>query len=195
MILAQIYRLAFECFMNNLLHPEFVIRPAAFGLRVRARLCGWIAVLFLGISSLPLPLSAVRVIEASAIPFTAFLPKGEFDQRFPGEHIEDLSSLEPGWYVRYKHESLNYYFGPTLLRSTGEDYLAELKKILEAAVAQRPSIQGYELTLSYEPSVGADSNAQRPSSPENAPSAPAAGAPASAPPSVLWGWIRRIFGF
>ena len=54
-------------------------------------------------------LSAARVIEESAIPYLAFLSKADFDSRFPGELVEDRSTLEPGWYVTYEHESLVYF--------------------------------------------------------------------------------------
>jgi len=87
----------------------------------------------------PLQLPAARVIEAGAIPFTAFLSKADFDQRYPGQELTDLSQLDPGWYVIYQHESLSYYFGPVLLESTGQDYLTQLTQTVENAVAQRPS--------------------------------------------------------
>jgi len=140
---------------------------------------------------LPLSLSAVRVIDESAIPFTAFLSKAEFDQRFPGKEVAELSELEPGWYVIYEHVSLAYYFGPMLLESTGEDYLAELSEIVTAAVEQRPSIQDYRLELSYEPSEPTGESGG------SSESAPELGSPPPPPPepSGFWGFVKRIFGF
>ena len=143
---------------------------------------------------LPVPLSGARVMDAQAIPYTSFLSKADFEQRFPGEQVSDLAALEPGWYVIYEHESLTYYFGPLLLQSTGQDYLEELQGIVDAAVAQRPSIRDYRLELSYEPS---DSEAvgQSPGA-EHEPEGSSTTSPQSPPkPSGFWGFIRSIFGF
>jgi len=134
--------------------------------------------------------SPIRVMKETAIPYTRFLSKADFDLRFPGTRLSDASKLKPGWYVVYQHESLNYYFGPMLLESTGSDYLAQFEAILASAIAERPSIQDYRLELAYLPSV---EPAQAPSqSPE------AESGSGSQPPQEkksLWGYIKRIFGF
>lgn len=150
---------------------------------------------FLVILLLPLAASAVRVIEAGAIPFTAFLSKADFDQRYPGKEVGDLSTLEPGWYVIYEHEALSYYFGPVLLESTGQDYLAQLTETVEGAVEQRPTIQDYRLELSYEPSQSStpSGSANNPPNTQN-PSA-ASGRPQTAPKSGIWSFFKRLFGF
>lgn len=143
---------------------------------------------------LPVVLQAapIRVIEETAITYMSFLSKADFDQRFPGETIPDLSKLDTGWYVIYEHESLNYYFGPILLESIGEDYLAKLSEIVEAAVAQRPSIQNYRLELSYEPS---NSNADRGTEPPLESSTPNPLPPQAPPQPSFWGFLKKIFGF
>jgi hypothetical protein len=139
----------------------------------------------------------IRVIDETAIPFTGFLSKAEFDQRYPGEMIEDPAQLDTGWYVIYAHESLNYYFGPILLESTGEDYLQQLTKTVEAAVAQRPSIQNYRLELSFEPTSSNSQNRDSSSAePPAEPSTPNPLPPSSPPPTPgFWGFVKRIFGF
>jgi hypothetical protein len=137
-----------------------------------------------------LPAAPLRVIDESAIPYMGFLSKADFDQRFPGERIDDPSKLQTGWYVIYEHATLNYYFGPILLESTGEDYLGQLSETVEAAVAQRPSIQGYRLELSYEPRASGSSS---PAPPE--PSTPSPLPPQPEPQPSLWGLIKKIFGF
>jgi len=143
----------------------------------------------------PLLGHAARVIEATAIPFTGFLSKADFDQRYPGEEIADLSALDPGWYVIYEHEALTYYFGPVLLESTGQDYLVQLTKTVEAAVASRPSIEGYRLELSYEPKQN-NSSASGAGSAEPPTSAGTAGSGSPQPTAEpgIWGFIKRIFG-
>ena len=141
----------------------------------------------------PLQLPAARVIEAGAIPFTAFLSKADFDQRYPGQELTDLSQLDPGWYVIYQHESLSYYFGPVLLESTGQDYLTHLTQTVENAVAQRPSIQDYRLELSYEPShSNTPADAAAPDASNREPGAGPAGPPP--PPPSIWTFFRRLFG-
>jgi hypothetical protein len=140
---------------------------------------------------LPAAVSATRVMEAQAIPYTSFLSKADFDQRFPGEQVSDLSQLDPGWYVIYEHESLAYYFGPVLLKSTGQDYFDELTEIVDAAVAERPSIRDYRLDLSYEPNEtengGESAESEREPSATNPPTPPKS--------SGFWGFIRSVFGF
>ena len=148
---------------------------------------------FLAILLLPLTASAVRVIEPGAIPFTAFLSKADFDQRYPGKQVEDLASLEPGWHVIYEHEALSYYFGPVLLESTGKDYLAQLTETVEAAVAERPTIQDYRLELSYEPrqSSTPSGSANNPPNPQD----PGSGSPQPAPQPSIWDFFKHLFGF
>jgi hypothetical protein len=137
----------------------------------------------------------LRVMDETAIPFTAFLSKADFDQRYPGEVVSDVSQLDSGWYVIYQHESLNYYFGPILLESIGTDYLEQLTETVEAAVAERPSIQNYRLELSYEPSEPETGGAGADSSPAQKPADPNAMPPAPQPNPSFWSLIKRIFGF
>ena len=136
--------------------------------------------------------SGIRVITEDAIPYARFLSKADFDRRFPGVEQSGPSELDTGWYVIYEHESLSYYFGPMLLESTGQDYLAQLEKTLGAVVDQRPSITGYRLELSYEPSV-----ASEPASSESEESSVsgAGSPPPPPPPPSIFSLIRRFFGF
>lgn len=145
---------------------------------------------------LPISLTAapVRVIEETAIPFASFLSKADFDQRYPGKIINDPSKLTTGWYVIYEHESLNYYFGPILLESIGEDYLAQLTETVEAAVAERPTIQDYRLELSYEPSASSassSSSGEPPSEPSTSNPMP----PQTPPKPSIWSFFKKLFGF
>lgn len=141
----------------------------------------------------------IRVIDESAISYMEFLSKVDFDQRFPGQIKSDPADLDVGWYVIYTHKKLNYYFGPILLQSTGQDYLSQLTQLVDAAVNQRPDIQGYQLVLSYEPSIensvdkgrsgdsaggfGNDESENKPPADESSQS------------SGFWGFIRKVFGF
>lgn len=161
-------------------------RPRARG---QMHVAGLLTLLFAGsLSAAPL-----RVIDETAIPFMSFLSKADFDDRYPGVMVSSSQELDSGWYVIYEHASLNYYFGPILLESIGQDYLEKLRETVEAAVAARPSIQSYRLELSYEPSDAAerDSGAGEPATdqPRNTPPSP------PEPKTGFWGLVKRIFGF
>jgi len=151
---------------------------------------GLILVLLIGsVECVARSVSEIRVIEESAISYTGFLSKARFDQRFPGQIKSGPAELDSGWYVIYEHESLSYYFGPILLESTGQDYLAQLTQTVEAAVQQRPSITDYRLELSFEPTT---SGSQEGGS-EQSDSEGNGGSPPP-PPSSFWILLRSIFG-
>lgn len=161
----------------------------------------WLAIPLFLLSSL-ITHAQLRVIEEEAIPFTGFLSKAKFDERYPGKEVSDVSQLDSGWYVVYQHESLSYYFGPILLESTGEDYLAQLEAVVGDAVAQRPDIQNYRLELSFEPSEISQSGgqsgqdaSQQPSEQNPQQDPGASGSPPPPPQEFsLFGLIKRIFG-
>jgi hypothetical protein len=150
--------------------------------------------LSLSIATAVMQAAPVRVIDETAIPYMAFLSKADFDQRFPGQRLDDPSRLDTGWYVIYEHASLNYYFGPILLESIGEDYLSQLREIVEAAVEQRPSIQDYRLELSYEPSTSSGASSENAESSAE-PAIPNPLPPQAPPPPSIWGFFKRLFGF
>lgn len=137
--------------------------------------------------------SGIRVMEESAISYAGFLSKASFDQRFPGEMKSGPADLDSGWYVIYEHESLSYYFGPILLESTGQDYLAQLTQTVEKVVQQRPTITDYRLELSFEPSE-TSSAASSESSEESESNY---GSPPPPPPQSfdIWSLVRSVFGF
>ncbi len=135
---------------------------------------------------------SIRVIEETAILFTGFLSKADFDKRFPGQLFNGANELNSGWYVIYEHESISYYFGPMLLESVGRDYLAELRLVVDEAVDQRPTIEGYRLELSFEPqepSSGREPNVPAESFPKQPNSSP------QAPEPGIFNFFKRLFGF
>lgn len=151
------------------------------------------AIFFL-LSFTTLAAAPIRVIEEAAIPFTRFLSKAEFDQRYPGEKVADPSKLDTGWYVIYEHESLSYYFGPILLESTGQDYFEQLQVTVGEVVDQRPSIQNYRLELSYEPQASEVSTSSS-TRPESSDPPPDYSTPQPASKPSIFDFIKRIFGF
>jgi hypothetical protein len=157
------------------------------------RALGWLLLVLLigSVNGVAQSVSEIRVIKESAISYAGFLSKARFDKRFPGQMKAGPTELDSGWYVIYKHESLSYYFGPILLESTGQDYLAQLTKTVEAAVQQRPSIADYRLELSFEPSEVAESESSRSSESDNAESGDSTPPPAS---FDIWRFVRSVFG-
>ncbi|MDP4884114.1 MAG: hypothetical protein NWR08_08270 [Opitutales bacterium] len=137
----------------------------------------------------------LRVIEEEAIPFTRFLSKADFDQRYPGAILDDPSKLDTGWYVIYEHESLSYYFGPILLESTGQDYYEQLKTTVGEAVDQRPTIEGYRLELSFEPKASSSSSTATTNPPAEESSESGYSTPQPAPKPSIFEVIKRWFGF
>ena len=137
-------------------------------------LCGFVGVA-LGASA-----SGLRQMPIEAIPYTGFLSKADFDERFPGELRESAAALPRGWYVTYQHEALVYWFGPVRFRSTAEDYEAQLRGIVDAATRERPDLQGYTIAVreapvadqSAQPELGSPPEARSPSSPPSEPEPP-----------------------
>ena len=152
--------------------------------------------LVLTASLVALPLGAsVRVIDESAIPYSGFLRKAEFDQRFPGETYSNSQSIDLGWYVLYSQASLQYLFGPISLQSTGQDYLDQLKGIVEEAVEQRPEISDYSLRLIKTP-FDLENLPKTVENNDEEFSQDAGTPPPPSPPSMgFWGMIKRWFGF
>ena len=145
------------------------------------------------LSFLPIHAS-IRVIDETAIPYTSFLRKAEFDSRFPGESLTNTQNLDSGWYVFYSQESLQYLFGPISLQSTGRDYLEQLKGTVQEAVQQRPEIADHTLRLIKTP-IDLD-ELKKPS--EVNPKEKSEEAPEQKqlePDSGFWGMIKRWFGF
>jgi hypothetical protein len=171
-------------FMHNSLACE--LTRATYALRSFGRAQVYV-LLFLVFPAL-LQAKPIRVIDEAAIPFTGFLAKADFDQRYSGKLFDDPAKLDTGWYVIYEHESLNYYFGPILLESIGKDYLDQLSRVVEVAVMQRPSIQDYRLELSFEPSASSfDNNIIEPSK-RNPP-------PQALPKTSFWSFVKKVLGY
>ncbi|CAA6676802.1 MULTISPECIES: hypothetical protein [unclassified Lentimonas] len=166
--------------------------------RGRSNLCSFLLLLLVVLVS-PVAVhaqssSGIRVIEESAIPYAGFLSRANFDQRFPGQMKSGPADLDSGWYVIYEHESLSYYFGPILLESTGQDYLEQLRKTVDAAVQQRPTITDYRLELSFEPSASASQGSENDSDSED-PDSDYGSPPPPEPSTDIWTLIRGVFGF
>jgi hypothetical protein len=175
--------------MTSIMHNSLAceLARATFALRSFGRAQVYV-LLFLVFPAL-VQATPIRVIDEVAIPFAGFLSKVDFDQRYPGDLLDDPAKLDTGWYVIYEHESLNYYFGPILLESIGKDYLDQLSRVVQLAVMQRPSIQDYRLELSFEPSASSsESKSTEPSTQNPLP-------PQAPPKPSFWSFVKKIFGY
>lgn len=140
--------------------------------------------------------ASVRLIDETAIPYTGFLRKAEFDQRFPGKKLDDTADLLYGWFVIYTHQDLQYYFGPITLESTGRDYLQQLKSIVSQAVEQRPGLADHSLRLEKAPFSANSSATPSAVDPRNANDASSEKGNSSGKVQSfsLWGIIKGWFG-
>ena len=105
-----------------------------------------------------LSLSAYTVVfPTSAIEAAWELNADEFKEEFPGIDFTDPELTDEGWYVRYRHENLTYFFGP--IESQGEAYQHEGKmhELRNDVVAKRPALGTSEVDVvfySYDPRMG-----------------------------------------
>jgi len=179
--------------ISNLVGMTGLGRSLRLGVWGRTSL--WAVLFCIGASSLLAQgTQGIRVIEESAISYAGFLSKANFDQRFPGQIKPSSADLDSGWYVIYEHESLSYYFGPILLESTGQDYLAQLRETVEAAVQQRPTITDYRLELSFEPTTSRSEESETDSGESTNPGR-GYGSPTPPQSFDFWSLVRRVFGF
>ncbi len=136
----------------------------------------------------------LRLLPPEAIAFSEFLRKAEFDQRFQGEAISDLSTVPQGWYVRYQHESLEYWFGPLRFAATAEDYATSLRRIVAEAVAQRPELANHTITVVSLPTKeSVNANANDPLDPVPEESVADSGTASPPPPKPWWQRLLGIF--
>jgi len=141
--------------------------------------------IYLLLAAVPAVLEAKR-LPPEAISYSAFLSKAEFDARFPGEAVQAANLLPHGWYVRYQHETLTYWFGPVRFRSVADDYASQLRGIVAQAQGARPELEGHTITVLALPEEARTAE-DIPSEPERrSPGAPSA----PEPPSLL----ERILG-
>ena len=175
--------------MSSFMHDSLACELLRVTRAVKSFGRGQVFALFFLVLPALLQARPIRVINEAAIPFVGFLSKVDFDQRYPGELLDDFAKIGTGWYVIYEHESLNYYFGPILLESIGKDYLDQLSEIVEVAVMQRPSIQDYRLELSYEPNASSfESKSTKPSTQDPLP-------PQAPPKPSFWSFVKKLFGY
>jgi len=113
----------------------------------------------LGTQSL-LALSLILPMEA--IYESGRLRQDEFKKKYPGIDISSDIPDEEGYYVRYTHTNLTYYFGPVEDYMTAEDKSFELQEILDLATFELPYLKSSEIYVwqfsygMFEDAMGSD---------------------------------------
>ena len=98
------------------------------------------------LSSVMLPAKTV-VLPVEAIEESKYLSAQDFEIRYPGIDITDYVLDEEGWYVRYIHESLTYYFGPIYNYPDAQKKETALEEIQQLVIDQRPSLDSSKVDL------------------------------------------------
>ena len=99
----------------------------------------------LAIFVLPLgPLStnaATMILPVEAIPDSGWMRKDDFRNRYPGIDISGDVPTEVGYYVRYVHDELTYFFGPIDTYSEAMEHLEKMEIIREDVIYERPPLR------------------------------------------------------
>ena len=64
----------------------------------------------------------------------------DFRQKYGGINITGLGVGDEGWYVRYRHENLTYFFGPLADRSEAQKKMWEMESVRDAAIRNDPKL-------------------------------------------------------
>ena len=108
--------------------------------------------------SATLSLSAYTVVfPSSAIEAAWELNAEEFKQEFPGIDFTDQELTDEGWYVRYKHENLTYFFGPIESEADARSHEQEMHEVRNDVVAKSPALGSSTVDVvyySYDPRMG-----------------------------------------
>jgi len=92
---------------------------------------------------LPLRLAALTMVyPVEAINDFWFLQAAEFDEKYPGIEITGgLSLSDEGWYVRYRHENLTYFFGPIAEQETARLRMWDMEAVRDEAIRYEPALE------------------------------------------------------
>ncbi|MEO7412092.1 MAG: thrombospondin type 3 repeat-containing protein [Opitutaceae bacterium] len=69
----------------------------------------------------------------------------DFRQKYGGINITGLGVGDEGWYVRYRHENLTYFFGPVADRAEAQKKMWELESVRDAAIRNEPKLNSSQV--------------------------------------------------
>lgn len=85
------------------------------------------------------------ILPMEAIYDSGRLRQDEFKKKYPGIDVSSDIPDEVGYYVRYTHDNLTYYFGPVDVYITAEQKSFELQEIVDLATFELPYLKGSEV--------------------------------------------------
>lgn len=88
-------------------------------------------------------------------------PAEEFREKYAGINVTGLDVNDEGWYVRYRHENLTYFFGPIADREEARKKMWDLETVRDAAIRNRPALSSSQIDFvkfSYSGVYGAAGN-------------------------------------
>ncbi len=85
-------------------------------------------------------LARTLVFPVEAIEESRYLPAEEWESAYPGINITGISLADEGYYVRYQHENLSYFFGPIDTLDEAQEHLLVLEEVKAELVAKCPTL-------------------------------------------------------
>ena len=87
------------------------------------------------------------VYPLEAIPDYWQLDEKAFREKHGGIDLTGTGLSDQGWYVRYRHENLTLFFGPSPRRDDARRSMWELEAIRDTAARNRPTLTTSEIDL------------------------------------------------
>lgn len=87
------------------------------------------------------------IYPVEAIPDLWKLDATAFREKYAGINVTGLGIGDEGWYVRYRHENLAYFFGPIAEREEARNRMWELERIREEVMRQRPALASSQVDM------------------------------------------------
>lgn len=82
----------------------------------------------------------VVVFPVEAIEDSARMSKEEFRETYPGIDVTGFGLSDEGWYVKYRHELLNYLYGPIYDLNEARAYKALMEEVRLTLVLKQPTL-------------------------------------------------------
>ena len=87
------------------------------------------------------------VLPVEAVEASKRMPADIFAEKYPGVDISGSIPDTEGYYVRYIHENLTYYFGPMDDYYDAMDLLQEMVEIREICIISRPELENSRIDI------------------------------------------------
>ena len=81
------------------------------------------------------------VFPVQAIQAAWELPAEAFRQKYPGVNFTGFGLGDEGWYVRYRHENLTYFFGPIENQTQAREHQGTMDALRAELLTRRPALE------------------------------------------------------